>query len=71
MDDQTEDQQEPTVARRTGAAWEQAKEDVAERNAQARKAGKASREAYERERVESRRAAELRQMTDFLGRDPR
>jgi hypothetical protein len=36
-------------------AWKEAMEDVASRNAAARKAGKLEREAYEREREDLRR----------------
>jgi hypothetical protein len=42
------------------SAWTEERERVAARNAEARKAGKAAREAYERGRDERRRAAAKR-----------
>jgi hypothetical protein len=47
-------------AKRGEAAWAAALEEVAKRNAQARKAGSRRREAYELERSKARRAAEKR-----------
>ena len=49
------DQGESPV-RRGQAGFREAKENVAERNAKARKAGRAQREAYELERATARRA---------------
>jgi hypothetical protein len=53
-------------AKRGEAAWVAAREEVAKRNAQARKAGSRQREAYELERSKARRAAEKRR-DDQLG----
>jgi hypothetical protein len=47
-------------APRGEAAWLAAREQVAQRNAATRKAGKAVREAGEREREDARRVAEVR-----------
>jgi hypothetical protein len=60
--------QQPATTKRGEAAWEEAKERVAERNRQARKAGKQQREAYERQRDQARRAAARRQMAGVLGK---
>jgi hypothetical protein len=49
------------------AAWKQATEDVAARNRRAQKAGREEREAYERERNDSRRAAEARAHARLVG----
>ena len=48
----------PQSSARGEAAWKAATDLVAERNRAARKGGKESREAYERQRDDSRRAAE-------------
>ena len=44
------------------AAWKAEKERIAQRNDEARKAGKKERETQEREREERRRMAELRRI---------
>jgi hypothetical protein len=49
------------------ATWKQAREAVAARNARAQRAGREEREAYERGREESRRAAEARSHAQLLG----
>jgi hypothetical protein len=49
-------------------AWKEATERVASRNAEARKAGRVKREAYERDRQDSRRAAEARRHAELLHR---
>ena len=54
------------VSKRGEAAWKEEKERVAERNAEARKAGKKRREAYEDQRRAARRAAEDRRMGEVL-----
>ena len=54
--------------KRGDAAWKAEKERVANRNAQARKAGRAQREAYEQQGVAARRDREARQMADLLGK---
>ena len=54
-------------AKRGEAAWKEAKERVAERNAQARKAGKQQRQNYERQKAAERQKAERRQMAQALG----
>ena len=55
-------------AKRGDAAWKAARDRVAARNDQARKAGKEQREAYERQKANARRAAERRQMEETAGR---
>jgi hypothetical protein len=50
------------------AAWNEAQQDVAARNADARKSGKLRREASARERDSARRAAEARSQAQFLSR---
>jgi hypothetical protein len=54
------DQPEGPAPKRGEAAWKEARDRVAERNARAKKAGKQEREAYERGQNDARRAAELR-----------
>jgi hypothetical protein len=49
-------------------AWLEAKERVASRNAEARKAGKREREAYERNREKARQTAAARRHAEFLRR---
>jgi hypothetical protein len=49
-------------------AWKEAAERVASRNAEARKAGRLEREAYERVREDVRRAAEARRHAQLLNR---
>jgi hypothetical protein len=49
-----------TASSRGEAAWKEAKEGVASRNAAARKEAKARRETHERCREEARRAAAVR-----------
>jgi hypothetical protein len=56
----TEPQKEP--AKRGEAAWLAARDQVARRNDEARKAGKKRREAYEREREVARQEAERRRV---------
>jgi hypothetical protein len=53
------------------SAWKEARERVASRNAEARKAGKVEREAYERERESARRAANAKSDAELLKRRPR
>jgi hypothetical protein len=49
-------------------AWKEASERVAARNAEARKAGRLEREAYERDREDARRAAAQRRHAELLRR---
>jgi hypothetical protein len=56
---------------RGDSAWKEARERVASRNAEARKAGKVEREAYERERETARRAADAKSDAELLKRRPR
>ena len=49
-------------------AWKEARERVASRNAESRKAGKLQREAYERQRADVRRAAERKRHAQLLRR---
>ena len=70
VSDQNEQGQEPPA--KTGeAAWKEARTRVAERNDQARKAGRERREAYERARQEARRAAESRRREEHIKRTGR
>ena len=61
MNDAVDDRERP-APKRGEAAWKAVKEGVAERNQQARKAGRQEREAYERQQHDRRRKAELRRM---------
>jgi hypothetical protein len=67
VSDQADGHEEWTASARGEAAWKEAKERVAERNVQARKAGKQRRESYERERAEALRAAEERRRAELIG----
>jgi hypothetical protein len=58
----------PPAAKRGEAAWKAHKERIAERNDQARKAGKQERKAIERERSERRRVMDLREATGLPGK---
>jgi hypothetical protein len=49
-------------------AWKEVVEALASRNADARKAGRSEREAYERERDDARRAAAAKRHTRLLAR---
>jgi hypothetical protein len=53
---------------RGDAAWKEAREAVASRNADARKTGKAERETYEREREAVRHAAAAKLHAKLLDR---
>ena len=60
-----------TKARLSGEpAWKEARARVAERNKQARRAGKLQREARERRQAESRQAEERRATSELLRRHP-
>lgn len=50
------------------AAWKEARERIASRNADARKQGKLRRETYERSRDDARRAAAAKQHAQLLNR---
>jgi hypothetical protein len=52
-------------------AWKEAMEQVASRNAEARRTGKLEREAYERQREDVRRAAAARRQEQLLRRRTR
>jgi hypothetical protein len=54
----TEAQEKP--AKRGEAAWIEQRDAVMKRNAETRKAGKKEREAYDKQRGDLRRAAEVR-----------
>jgi hypothetical protein len=49
-------------------AWKEAMEAVASRNAEARKAGRLQREAYERDREDARRAAARKRHARLIDR---
>ena len=66
MSDEKQDQAAGTGSARGEAAWKEARERVADRNAKARKAGREQRETYEREKVDARRAAERRQLAELI-----
>jgi hypothetical protein len=51
---------------RGDAAWKETTDDVATRNAEARKRGKQQRESYERTREDARRAAAAKQHVELL-----
>jgi hypothetical protein len=71
MSEQSEEQAQQTTSKRGEAAWKEAREKVAERNDQARKAGKERRQAYEHQKADARRAAEriqMQQMSDQSGK---
>jgi hypothetical protein len=53
---------------RGDAAWKEATDDVASRNAEARKRGKQRRESYEQAREDARRAAAAKQHAKLLRR---
>ena len=50
------------------AAWKETRDEVASRNAEARKQGRQRRESYERRREDVRRAAAIRQDSHLLKR---
>ena len=68
MSEQPEPKQQQPVSKRGEAAWKETKDRIAERNVQARKAGKQRREAQELQREETRRAAEQRRMIELLNK---
>jgi hypothetical protein len=55
-------------AARGESAWKEARDQVASRNQEARKAGKLRRETYQRERDAVRQAAEARRHAELLNR---
>jgi hypothetical protein len=60
-----------TPSTRGEAAWKETREGVASRNADARKAGKAERETYEREREAMRTAAAAERHAKLVKRPAR
>jgi hypothetical protein len=66
MTDQSDRQ--PESSARGEAAWKQAREAVAARNARAQRAGREERQAYERQRDDARRAAEAHAHARLVGR---
>lgn len=68
MSDQADHQEEQPVSKRGEDAWRADRDRIAQRNDQARKAGKQRRAAYELQRDEARRAADLRRTADLLGK---
>jgi hypothetical protein len=65
MTDQANQEQHKPSARGE-AAWKEARERVAQRNAAARKAGKERREAYERKQDATRRAREHQRQANLV-----
>jgi len=63
-----EDQSDWQPSTRGEQAWKEARELIASRNAEARKAGKSQREAYERRREEMRRVAAARRHERLVNR---
>jgi hypothetical protein len=51
-------------------AWKEARAQVAERNKQARRAGKQRREEYERRQADARQGEERRATAELLRRHP-
>ena len=60
-----------TPSTRGDAAWKEAREGIASRNADARKAGKAERETYEREREAMKVAGAAKRQAGLRGRRSR
>jgi hypothetical protein len=52
-------------------AWKEATDRVASRNSEARKAGRAEREAYERKRDDARRAEDAKRQAALMARRSR
>ena len=67
VEDQPGDDSGPTAARGE-AAWKEITDGVAERNAKAQRAGRAEREAYERDREKVRRATDERRRAGLARR---
>jgi hypothetical protein len=57
-----------TPSTRGEAAWKETREGIASRNADTRKAGKAERETYEREREAMRHAAAAKRQAKLVNR---
>jgi hypothetical protein len=57
-----------TSSTRGEAAWKEAMEHIASRNAEARKEGKRQRESHERSREDARRAADAKRHARLLNR---
>ncbi len=68
MRDPTNDQGPGEQSLRGEAAWKAAKEDVAARNAQARKAGRQQRQANELKAAQARAAADRREMDALIAK---
>jgi hypothetical protein len=62
--------EEPKPQLRGEAAWKQQKDQIDKRNAEAKKAGKAQREASERSQEARRHGAADREMARFLASHP-
>ena len=71
MTQSSDDQTPATGSARGEAKWKEAREQVADRNAKARKAGREQRETYERGKADARRTAEARQMAEILNKPAR
>jgi hypothetical protein len=68
MRDPTSDQGQREPSLRGEAAWKAAKEDVAARNAQARKAGRKLRQADELRAAQARAASDRREMDALIAK---
>ena len=68
MRDPTNDEGQREQSPRGEAAWKAAKEDVAARNAQARKAGREHRQAHELKAAQARAAADRREMDALVAK---
>lgn len=62
------DKQDEAPRKRGEAAWKADRERIASRNDRARAAGRARRDAYEREKDQTRWAHERRQMAALTGK---
>jgi len=68
VSDPTDQQEVQPSGKRGEAAWKEHRDRIAARNDQARKEGRARREAAEREKNEARRDRERRQMATLLAK---
>ena len=71
MKDSPEDEGARRAPHSGEAAWRAAKESVAARNAQARRAGKEQRQAHDLQAAQARAAAERREMTALIEKSGR
>jgi hypothetical protein len=65
------DQPGPEPQLRGEAAWKHQKDAIDRRNAEAKKAGKAQREAHEREQISRRNVRDATEMARFMKGQPK